>query len=641
MPRESVLLGGGVKKKKEVIPTEEAPVPKLVEPALKEEVVIDTPKEVESKPAQPEVRQESHPGEMNREQEIDYLNKNIEFIKLSEIAKTMRDNLANGIGLLPDDNFLSHIKKRYLKLQNEISAVDWDLPTGSEYKDAHDLNWFINRLKAMGVEPKIKDIVFKTKGRVAKTETSQVAQPDVQEEVIPEAVTGEVAPTVEPAAEGGSDTSVAKEDSTEPNQPKEVEVLDSFNEKKFGKEIASAKNFEELFAVLNKYETIPGARGEFYNTLDLGKMINFIREQVGSSKYSAESYRTWIPRTGGLRDKVFALLDKEVMAAKPISIEPEPVAPPIPKVEIPKPTGETEAPEPEPESKIPPIPLTAEPAGPTFNVHNVTVEDSRGFWKSRDGKESVGKRFKGFVKDKYLDYKEKGKKVWGPLKERVFGVATFGWWDMHQANRFNTATKAVGNSFGLEASKIEQADGLLDFDSAMSEAKELRRRAENEIDDLGVSKEDGHQIWALYDKISGQITSEKKRSNERVIKNIEAVMAQAKADLRKRLESDSKLLRFLKLDKYLETNTGKQALTEEKFAYLEHRLRERLIFMSNHAVFEQYEDFTALTREILDEKWKRRYVYSGVEAALASIASGALPKLIGVTLAMNSLPKVK
>ena len=596
MSRESIMLGGGPKKKKEIVPIEKAPVPELAKPDLEEEKPVLVPEQA---------------GEMSRENEIDYLNKNIEFIRLAEMAKTVREDVASGIGMPPDASLLSRIKKRYLKLQNEISEVDWDLPTGSEYKDTHTLDWFINRLKELGVEPNVQ--VLKLKGHRRKTEATPVAESDVGEggtttesEVAPEP---QAISTVEPVIEDKLITNAVKNHSTESHLPRDVEVFDSFNEKKFSEDIAQTKNFAELFAVLNKYGGVsqPDGKG-FVLYAGLVSVIEEMRRLFAEKGRIMENWHNWLPNVGGLTEKVFDLLEKERL----IGVEPEP------------------------QVALPRLPLSTNEAPPVNTPNNW-----REFWRTSDGREEMGRRFKGFVKDKYLDYKEKGKKVWGPLKERVFGVATFGWWDLHQANRFSTATKEVGSRFGIEAGKIQQTKNLLNFDSAMEEAKELSRRADNEIEDLGVAKEDSHQIWTLYDKISNQITSEKERSNQRVIKNVEAVMAQAKADLRKRLESDSRLLRFLKLDRYLETNTGKQALTEEKLAYLEHQLRQRLVFLSNHTVFEQYKDFTALTREILDEKWKRRYVYAGVEAALASIASGALPKLAGVTLVMNSLPKVK
>src|SRR3989338_3265720 len=615
MPRESILLGGGPKKKKEVVPIEKAPVPELAKPKLAEEESVVAPEQA---------------GEMSREDEIDYLNKNIEFIKLAEMAKTMRDNVAGGIGVPPDASLLSRIKKRYLKLKNEISEVDWDLPTGSEYKDTHTLDWFINRLKEMGVEPTTKDAaVFRVGGRTKKTEVSpESQQPEPVVEVIP-ATESEAMPNSEALVP--TPPVISGEDAPSRN----AEVVDLFNEKKFSKEVARAKNFEELFAVLYKYGGIPQPDGKgFVFPAGLISTIEEMRRLFAEKRRIMENWHNWLPNVGGLTEKVFDLLEKE----RPIDVEPEPVVPPIPNVEKPEPAEEVEAPEsePEPEPEIPPIPPTAEPAGPTFNVHNVTVEGSRcfwkskrekktepargekpptgqldawrEFWKSRDGKEPMGKRFKSFVKDKYLDYKEKGKKVWAPTKERLLGVATFGWWDFHQAEKFRVGTKKTGEEMEKLAKEIQQTENL-DFQAAYDEAYEMQTTAELLGRDLNPDE---------YEDISEAITKKKERVN---VAWSEEVIKQTKSELVKRLETNSKFM------SYRTARTGEKVITDEKMSALENDLRARLSKMGNGLAREQKKDFITETRKTLDDKWKRRYVYGGVELALAATGWYYLSKL--------------
>lgn len=216
---------------------------------------------------------------------------------------------------------------------------------------------------------------------------------------------------------------------------------------------------------------------------------------------------------------------------------------------------------------------------------------------------------------------EKGKSKWGFIKERLKGLATVGFWEFHQAERFRSKTKESAKEITGDAKKIQQTE-VLDLDAALEEASEMKRMSElqGKEKSIDVSKDD-------YEKYSNIITKEKKESNSVLISSI---INQSTKNLEENLA------------KYKDAY-GDSAVTADKLDGFRTRLRGELETLQRGFIFKEELDgkgelgkskpskvreailanpdaFKKTIRESLDPKWWKRYVYGGAEMALWATA---------------------
>lgn len=211
----------------------------------------------------------------------------------------------------------------------------------------------------------------------------------------------------------------------------------------------------------------------------------------------------------------------------------------------------------------------------------------------------------------YETEKTKGS-VWGWIKERLKGLGTMGFWEIHQAEKFRTRSKAESSMLQQEAKNIDQIENL-DYRAAYEEAARIQEMAKQNRKD---SRDD-------YEKFSNVITAEKMNSNT---KEIERIMQESVLRLEKEMEKG----RF----QGYRTESGKSVINTENMEKYQERLRDQLLSLQSGTKAERGGAVPInekVLRNIvrgLDENYWRRYVYGGAEllidAALINYAVGAL-----------------
>jgi hypothetical protein len=207
--------------------------------------------------------------------------------------------------------------------------------------------------------------------------------------------------------------------------------------------------------------------------------------------------------------------------------------------------------------------------------------------------------------------KTKLKKAWGWIKERLKGVATIGIYEFHQGERFRSETKKEAKQLKGVSKGMSENLRVRDLteDEAFDEATRMKKMAEDEKKAWGgveIKKED-------LDKYSEIVTQEKIAVNDI---HIEGIISGSTERLMSRLK------------KY-KNEFGESVLTEEKIADFENKLRDTLKMLQS-SVVENNPNKAALAgneelikkniRESFDPKYWKRYVYGGLEVALAAIA---------------------
>ncbi len=184
---------------------------------------------------------------------------------------------------------------------------------------------------------------------------------------------------------------------------------------------------------------------------------------------------------------------------------------------------------------------------------------------------------------------------WKWVKQRLVGLGTIGVSELMPAEKFRKGTKEVAKDLGSMSRTIE-AERDLSSESAHEEANRImaQLRAEG-----GDSSGDPRFL-----EISTEITADRIGRNNAKIDEI--IVAEIN-----RLEE--------KLKGY-KGEKGQNVLTEENKNSIAKELRARLVEMRSGQAEFDIKEARGILRDGLDYKWKRRYLYAAIDAALWAIA---------------------
>ncbi|MFH1473035.1 MAG: hypothetical protein ABIF06_01295 [bacterium] len=189
----------------------------------------------------------------------------------------------------------------------------------------------------------------------------------------------------------------------------------------------------------------------------------------------------------------------------------------------------------------------------------------------------------------------RGKKDWwGWVKERVKGLATFGFWEFHQAERFRSNKKDIAKEIAEAGERINKTKDL-SMEDALVEAEAMKLMAEGE----GVMSPESPDYESYSRRVSGRKIEE---NNE----HIATIVASASADVRERLA------------KYRD-QFGKAVADDERIiAGFEGTLRNSLIDLQNGQKESDVKEFDSIIKNRLDPTYWSRYVYGALETALGA-----------------------
>lgn len=197
---------------------------------------------------------------------------------------------------------------------------------------------------------------------------------------------------------------------------------------------------------------------------------------------------------------------------------------------------------------------------------------------------------KGTSKQKEAGDKEpKKSSAWGFLKERARGLITpFGFREFSQAEILRRKTKEISGGVEALATLIQQENNL-DKEEAEKEAWEI----------VNTLKEQGLTISASeFYEVSKDITEHKRKENDEEI-----------AYIIKSTEDDI----YDKLQKY-RGQSGQDILTRENQLAIRTGLMGELNNLRDGAFRKDLVSYAKLMRRNLDDKWRWRYVWGGIDA---------------------------
>jgi len=194
-----------------------------------------------------------------------------------------------------------------------------------------------------------------------------------------------------------------------------------------------------------------------------------------------------------------------------------------------------------------------------------------------------------------LEKDKEKKNWWGWVKERVKGLATFGFWEFHQAERFRSNKSEVSKQIKESADRIRKTENL-SLEDALVEAKIMQMIAEGR----GLNNPENKD----YQKFSEIITGHKVEENN---KRIEIIVANSTKELKDRLT------------KYRD-EFGKVIIKDPAvIAKFQEGLRESLLRLQNGRVESDTKRFNEIITNRLDPNYWRRYVYGALEMALMAL----------------------
>lgn len=200
-------------------------------------------------------------------------------------------------------------------------------------------------------------------------------------------------------------------------------------------------------------------------------------------------------------------------------------------------------------------------------------------------------------KDWWGSFKEKGSR-WGKwLLERAKGLGTFGYWEVHQAEKVRVAGRDIQKD--IVAGGIKQESGRLTHEDAWSEAEQINNfkaeiTANGEMTELASSR-------GFYEMMSEGISKEKKEANQKLE---DELVAKALATIKEKTAS------------YRTYSGEKLDLPEAKLKQIEDKLRSGIGALRTSQLKADEIKFNKIVRESLDTKWYKRYVAGGIEAAI-------------------------
>ena len=192
--------------------------------------------------------------------------------------------------------------------------------------------------------------------------------------------------------------------------------------------------------------------------------------------------------------------------------------------------------------------------------------------------------------------KDKEKKDWwGWIKERAKGVATFGFWEFHQAERFRSNKKEVSKKINIFAERIRKTENL-SLEDALAEAEMMQMITEGR----GLDNPESEN----YQEFSEIVTGHKVAENN---KRIEVIIAGASKELGDRLA------------KYRD-ESGKVIVKDEAImSKFQEGLRESLLRLQSGRVKSDVKRYNDIITSRLDPNYWRRYVYGTLEMALMAL----------------------
>jgi len=187
---------------------------------------------------------------------------------------------------------------------------------------------------------------------------------------------------------------------------------------------------------------------------------------------------------------------------------------------------------------------------------------------------------------------------WQWLKQRMKGLASFGWTDFHAAEKFRSVTKGVGAVVATGSMALEQTKDM-DLTTAQTEAETIRQMAaalggDVTAEDLSLASE--------------QVDQEKELFNDRLIMEI---VDRAEGQIKDKLASYN-------------DDFNNAVASPEKLALfrveLEKALRQSTVGLGDRGgrIVKKEIDFKRELRNKLDSKYWRRYLYAGFDAGVAT-----------------------
>ncbi len=198
---------------------------------------------------------------------------------------------------------------------------------------------------------------------------------------------------------------------------------------------------------------------------------------------------------------------------------------------------------------------------------------------------------------------ERAVNAWRFARERVKGVATFGFWEVHEAEYLRSEVKGVSKEASRNT-KLLQREQNLTYDDEHEEAN----RMNNLYDQLGIEERNALPPQELYRNMANWVSAEKISQNKEIEQEL---VDGALSTLRERF---AKKVDF----------RGRPILTEEKLFNIESELRRTASVARYTQIDRDIINYNKLIRKNLDPEWYRRYVAGGIEFALASVALGAV-----------------
>lgn len=269
-----------------------------------------------------------------------------------------------------------------------------------------------------------------------------------------------------------------------------------------------------------------------------------------------------------------------------------PVTPPIPKAE------EVDISEPEPAEE----PFVKEEE-PLSDWETLNKEPGVGHDAALAATEAFSDEAQNPEKKSAWDKaKEKGARVGSWLLERAKGLMTFGWWEVHQAEKVRSASKQVSEDVKRDSQLIKQESGRLSHEDAEEEADRMRLMMEAAGKKPSELKKE--EVKELYDHMSESISGEKKRNNE---KYEDQIVEEAMSTIRDKV-AGYKTFGGEKVDVSTEDS--------EKMKKIEDQLRKAIGALRTSQIDRDIIRYDQIVKKGIDPDWYKRYVAGGVEAAL-------------------------
>lgn len=218
------------------------------------------------------------------------------------------------------------------------------------------------------------------------------------------------------------------------------------------------------------------------------------------------------------------------------------------------------------------------------------VEDSvKKIKKEKKKEEKEAENAEVFKLAKESQRKTFSEELNGFFRERLKGFSRgFGWWEVHQAEKFRLGTKKVGKDIKAQSELLEKNKGYL-------------------------LEEDTKEYMSILD-LGDRLTDEKREFNKAVK---DKIIANASQKLEVELKKKSWFEEYKSL-------FGDSVISQERMENLQKKIREKLNALEEGLVSENKVNFKKLIRHSLDKPWWQRYIWSIIEPMYAGKLIGAL-----------------